>query len=93
MDKNGNVKNPSIIDGMKNAPGLNAIQHLINLLAVYTLLGCLVIFLVSLIMVAAGPRLGLAHAGTVGKGGMLASVGVAFLVGIAGTVINFAYNA
>lgn len=78
---------------MKNAPGVDAILHLINTLAAYAILGCLGALILSVLLIVIGPRLGLHQAGTVGKTGVIASIVVAFVIGIAGTIINFAYNA
>lgn len=87
------VNGPDISAGAKNAPGSAAIQDLINTVGFYAIIACLVGLLLSGLILAIGPRLGFTQASTVGKVGIFASLGVAFLVGISATLINFFYNA
>lgn len=87
------VNGPNIARGAQNAPGSQAIQDLINTIGFYAIIACLIGLLLSGLILAIGPRLGFTQASTVGKVGIFASLGVAFLVGISATLINFFYNA
>ena len=87
------VEGPDIAAGAQNAPGSAAISDLINTIGFYAIIACLVGLLLSGLILAIGPRLGFNQASTVGKVGIFASLGVAFLVGISATLVNFFYNA
>lgn len=87
------VDGPDIAAGARNAPGGQAIGDLINTIGFYAIIACLVGLLVSGLILAIGPRLGFTQASTIGKVGIFAALGVAFLVGISATLINFFYNA
>ena len=87
------VNGPDIAAGAKNAPGSAAISDLINTIGFYAIVACLIGLLLSGLILAIGPRLGFTQASTIGKVGIFASLGVAFLVGISATLINFFYNA
>jgi hypothetical protein len=87
------VNGPDIAAGAQNAPGSAAITDLINTIGFYAIIACLVGLLLSGLILAIGPRLGFTQASTIGKVGIFASLGVAFLVGISATLINFFYNA
>ena len=87
------VNGPDIAAGAQNAPGSAAITDLINTIGFYAIIACLVGLLLSGLILAIGPRLGFTQASTTGKVGVFASLGVAFLVGISATLINFFYNA
>lgn len=87
------VEGPNIAAGARNAPGSAAITDLINTIGFYAIIACLVGLLLSGLILAIGPRLGFTQASTIGKVGIFASFGVAFLVGISATLINFFYNA
>ena len=87
------VSGPDIAAGAQNAPGSQAISDLINTVGFYAIVACLLGLLISGLIVALGPRLGFAQASTIGKVGIIAALGVAFLVGISATLINFFYNA
>jgi hypothetical protein len=87
------VDGPDIAAGAKNAPGSQAIADLINTIGFYAIIACLVGLLLSGLVLAIGPRLGFTQASTIGKVGIFAAFGVAFLVGISATLINFSYNA
>ena len=87
------VTGPDIAAGAQNAPGSAAITDLINTIGFYAIIACLVGLLLSGLILAIGPRLGFTQASTIGKVGIFASLGVAFLVGISATLINFFYNA
>lgn len=87
------MEGPDIAAGARNAPGSQAISDLINTIGFYAIIACLVGLLLSGLILAIGPRLGFTQASTIGKIGIFASLGVAFLVGISATLINFFYNA
>jgi hypothetical protein len=74
------------------APGAAGIQSAINVIAVYTLLACLAGFLLGGAVWAIGGRVGNDHTAVGGKIGMTICVGVAFLVGAAAAVLQFAYG-
>jgi hypothetical protein len=87
------VDGPDIAAGAQNAPGSAAINDLINTIGFYAIVTCLLGLLLSGLIVAIGPRLGFTQASTIGKVGIFAALGVAFLIGISATLINFFYNA
>jgi hypothetical protein len=87
------VVGPDIAAGAQNAPGTEAISDLVNAVGFYAIVACLVGLLLSGLILAIGPRLGFDRASTVGKVGIIASLGVAFLVGMAAPLINYFYNA
>jgi hypothetical protein len=87
------VDGPNIAEGAQNAPGSAAIGELIDAIGFYAIIACLIGLLLSGLVLAIGPRLGFNQASTIGKVGIFASLGVAFLVGISATLINFFYNA
>jgi hypothetical protein len=74
------------------APGASGIQGAVNVIAVYTLLACLAGFLIGGAVWAFGGRIGNDHTAVGGKLGMAISVGVAFLVGAAAAILQFAYG-
>jgi hypothetical protein len=74
------------------APGATGIQSAINVIAVYTLLACLAGFLMGGAVWAIGGRIGNDHTSVGGKIGMAVAVGVAFLVGAATAILQFAYG-
>lgn len=75
-----------------HAPGASGIQGAINVIAVYTLLACLAGFLMGGAVWAIGGRIGNDHTAVGGKIGMAVCVGVAFLVGGAAAILQFAYG-
>jgi len=75
-----------------HAPGASGIQSAINVIAVYTLLACLAGFLLGGAVWAIGGRIGNDHTSVGGKIGMAIAVGVAFLVGAAAAILQFAYG-
>ncbi len=75
-----------------HAPGASGIQSAINVIAVYTLLACLAGFLMGGAVWAIGGRIGNDHTAVGGKVGMAVCVGVAFLVGAAAAILQFAYG-
>ena len=87
------ISGPDIAAGAKNAPGSDAITDLINVIGFYAIIACMLGLLLSGLILAIGPRLGFTQASTIGKIGIIAALGVAFLVGICASLINWAYNA
>ena len=87
------IDGPDISSGARNAPGGQAIADLVNVIGFYTIVACLIGFLLSGLILAIGPRVGFDRASSVGKVGIIASLGVAFLVGMAAPLINYFYNA
>jgi hypothetical protein len=75
-----------------HAPGAAGLQGAINVVAVYTLLACLAGFLLGGAVWAIGGRVGNDHTAVSGKIGMSICVGVAFLVGAAAAILQFAYG-
>lgn len=74
------------------APGAAGIQSAINVIAAYALLASLAGFLLGGAVWAIGGRVGNDHTATGGKIGMAISVFVAFLVGGAAAILQFAYG-
>jgi len=87
------VDGPDLVDGGKNAPGAAALSDLINTIGFYAIIACLVGLLLSGLILVIGPRLGFDRASSVGKIGIFAALGGAFLIGISATLVNFFYNA
>ncbi|MBC8090610.1 MAG: hypothetical protein H7Y15_01430 [Pseudonocardia sp.] len=75
------------------APGLEGLQDLVNYVAVYALVGCVFALVAGGLTIVVGGRLGFQRASELGRYGILAGVGVAFLVGIAAALVNVAYAA
>ena len=67
-------------------------QSAINVVAVYSLLACLAGFLMGGAVWAIGGRVGNEATAVSGKIGMAVCVGVAFLVGAASAILQFAYG-
>jgi hypothetical protein len=72
-----------------NAPGINALKSLVNGLAAYAVIAAVAAVLLGGIAWALGERMGLDRASSVGKSGVLAGFGLAFLVGAAAAFVNF----
>ncbi|GAA3612667.1 hypothetical protein [Microlunatus ginsengisoli] len=87
------VDGPDLAAGARNAPGAAAISDLINTIGFYAIIACLIGLLLSGLILVIGPRLGFDRASTVGKIGIFAALGGAFLIGISATLVNFFYNA
>lgn len=87
------VEGPDLAAGARNAPGAEAINDLIDTIGFYAIIACLVGLLLSGLILVIGPRIGFDRASTVGKVGIFASLGGAFLIGISATLVNFFYNA
>lgn len=87
------VDGPDLANGARNAPGAAAIESLIDAIGFYGIISCLVGLLLSLLILIIGPRIGFDRASTVGKVGIFASLGGAFLIGMSATLVNFFYNA
>jgi hypothetical protein len=75
-----------------HAPGASGIQAGINVFAVYALQASLAGFLLGGAVWALGARIGNDHTSVGGKIGMAIAVGVAFLVGAAAAILQFAYG-
>jgi hypothetical protein len=75
-----------------HAPGAPGIQSAINVIAVYALLACLAGFLLGGAVWAIGGRIGNDFTSVGGKIGMAVAVGVAFLIGAAAAILQFAYG-
>lgn len=74
------------------APGAAGIQHAINVFAVYALMAAAAGFLLGAATWAIGGRVGNEFTAVGGKLGMVTSLAVAFLVGAAATILNFAFG-
>ena len=72
-----------------NAPGLNSLQDLVNGLAAYAVIAAVAAVLLGGIAWALGERMGLERASSVGKSGVIAGFGLAFLVGAAAAFVTF----
>jgi hypothetical protein len=75
-----------------HAPGAAGIQHAINVFAVYALMAAAAGFLLGAATWAIGGRVGNEFTAVGGKLGMVTSLAVAFLVGSAATILNFAFG-
>ena len=71
------------------APGINALKDLVNGLAAYAVIAAVAAVLLGGIAWALGERIGLDRASMVGKSGVIAGFGLAFLVGAAAAFVNF----
>lgn len=81
----------NLLDGT-NAPGLDALQHVINIAAVVVLAMCALGSLGGLAWIPAGRVIGVHHAGQQGRIMVVGSVLVAFAVGLLAVLINLAYS-
>lgn len=75
-----------------NAPGASGIQEAINGFAFYALLATAAGFLIGAAMWAVGGRIGNDYTAQGGKTGMVVAAGVAFLIGAASAILNFAFD-
>jgi vacuolar-type H+-ATPase subunit I/STV1 len=75
-----------------NAPGAKGLEEVVNGFAWYALIAAAAGFLIGGACWAIGGRIGNDYTATGGKVGMAVSTGVAFLVGAAAAILNFAYN-
>jgi hypothetical protein len=75
-----------------NVPGAHGIQQAINGFAVYALMAAAAGFLLGAAVWAIGGRVGNDFTAVGGKLGMVTSLAVAFLVGAAAAILNFAYG-
>jgi hypothetical protein len=71
------------------APGINALKDLVNGLAAYAIIAAVASVLLGGIAWALGERMGLDRASSLGKSGVLAGFGLAFLVGAAAAFVTF----
>ena len=74
------------------APGASGLEDVVNGFAWYALIAAAAGFLIGGACWAVGGRIGNDYTATGGKVGMAVSTGVAFLVGAAAAILNFAYN-
>ena len=81
----------NLLDGT-NAPGLDALQHLINITAVVVLGLCALGALGGLAGIPAGRIIGVHHAPQHGRIMVVGSIAVAFAVGLLAVLINLAYS-
>lgn len=79
------VPRPTIGD----APATESLTKLINALATYAIYAAVAAVLIGGIAWALGERMGLDRASMVGKSGVVAGMGLAFLVGSAAAFVNF----
>jgi hypothetical protein len=84
---------PSVTPDASKAPGAEGLQDAINVFALYALIASVAGFLLGGAVWAVGGRAGNEYAAQGGKVGMAVAVGVAFLVGGATAILNFAYHA
>ncbi len=82
---NPKVPRPTIGD----APATESLTKLINALATYAIYAAVAAVLIGGIAWALGERMGLDRASMVGKSGVIAGMGLAFLVGSAAAFVNF----
>jgi hypothetical protein len=81
----------NLLDGT-NAPGLDALQHVINISAVLVLALCALGALGGLAWIPAGRTIGVHHAGQQGRIMVVGAIMVAFAVGLLAVLINLAYS-
>jgi hypothetical protein len=79
----------SINPDRSKAPGIDALQDLVNGLAAYAVVAAVAAVLLGGIAWALGERMGLERASSLGKSGVIAGFGLAFLVGAAAAFVNF----
>ena len=84
---------PNVRPDASRAPGGRGLQDAINVFAFYGILAAIAGFLLSGAVWAVGGRGGNEYAAQGGKVGMAVAVGVAFLIGAATAIIEFAYDA
>jgi hypothetical protein len=82
---NPTVPRPTIGD----APATESLTRLINALATYAIYAAVAAVLIGGIAWALGERMGLDRASMVGKSGVIAGMGLAFLVGSAAAFVSF----
>ena len=82
----------SVNPDKSKAPGSSGLEDAINGFAYYALLASVAGFLMGGAAWAIGGRVGNDYTATGGKVGMAVAVGVAFLVGAAAAILNFAYS-
>ena len=74
------------------APGATGLQGVIDVVAAYALYACAAGFLAGGLIWAIGGRVGNDYTATGGKIGLFTSIGVAFLVGAASKILQWAYG-
>ncbi|CCH29302.1 hypothetical protein ABZ816_35620 [Actinosynnema sp. NPDC047251] len=91
VQQGGPVAPIDIEDG-RNAPGLEAMESLVNSIAMYVLVGGLAAVVIGIGIAVVGPRLGFQHARGVGIGGVVGGVFLGAVVGLASILVNFMYS-
>lgn len=81
----------NLLDGT-NAPGLDALQHVINISAVVAIAMCALGAIAGLAWIPLGRVIGVHHAGQQGRVMVVGAVGVSFVVGLIAVLINLAYT-
>ena len=74
------------------APGAAGVQSAIDVIAAYALYASAAGFLLGAAIWAVGGRIGNDYTATGGKVGMFIAVGVAFAIGAAAAILQFAYS-
>ncbi|WP_433264892.1 hypothetical protein ACQPZF_36395 [Actinosynnema sp. CS-041913] len=83
---------PIDIEDGRNAPGLDAMESLVNSIAMYVLVGGLAAVVIGIGIAVVGPRLGFQHARAIGIGGVVGGVFLGAVVGAAAMLVNFTYS-
>lgn len=81
----------NLLDGT-DAPGLDALQHIINISAVVAIAFCALGAIAGLAWIPLGRVIGVHHSGQQGRVMVVGAVGVAFTVGLIAVLINLAYS-
>jgi hypothetical protein len=84
---------PDVTPDLSKVPGGKGLQDAIDVFGTYALIAAVAGFLIGGAVWAVGGRVGHDHASQGGKVGMAVAAGVAFLIGAAKTIIDFAYSA
>lgn len=79
------------LDDGANAPGVAGFQHLVNIVAVFTLIGCALAVVGGIFMATSG-RFADHRVAAGGRLAIIAGLAGAFGVGIAAAMVNFAFS-
>jgi hypothetical protein len=82
----------SVSPNSTGAPGASGLQSVIDALAAYALYACAAGFIAGGLIWAIGGRVGNDYTATGGKIGLFTSAGVAFLIGAAPKILQWAYG-
>ncbi|MEU7524716.1 hypothetical protein AB0A74_03190 [Saccharothrix sp. NPDC042600] len=88
----GGPFDPIDIQDGRNAPGLQALESMVNSIAAYVLIGGLAAIVIGIGIAVVGPRLGFQHARGIGIGGVVGGVFLGAVVGMASILVNFTYS-